>query len=259
MEVSFSRIKLFKACRKAYQFRYIEDLVPVEKAEALQVGTNYHKLVEMLYSNNDSDFVLNQDHTKELAMVCAYYKYIYPLVKIKSTENWFEYDLGDGDKLIGRTDGITEDGYLVEHKTTGSEITEQYEYNLQWDEQILAYMLATGSRKLYYTICRKPNIRQRKDESDDDFFTRMIAWYDEDTANKIRLLEITRTDAEVEQFKDDLKAIIQEIKFAEEYPNRLYRNCGWCNVWGRRCEYSSICLNYDPSQQYVEFVKGEYE
>ena len=38
-----------------------------------------------------------------------------------------------------------------------------------------------------------------------------------------------------------------------------YRNTYYCNYWGRRCEYSSICLDYDPHENYVDFVKGERE
>ena len=33
MEVSISKIKTFKACRRAYELKYIHGLKPVEKAE----------------------------------------------------------------------------------------------------------------------------------------------------------------------------------------------------------------------------------
>ena len=42
-------------------------------------------------------------------------------------------------------------------------------------------MLLTGMRKVWYTVCRKPTIRQKKNETDEEFFGRMVAWYDEDT------------------------------------------------------------------------------
>ena len=163
---------------------------------------------------------------------------------------------GNGDKLIGIVDGIAEDGHIVEHKTTGSEITEQYEYNLMWDEQILAYMLMTGSRKVWYTICRKPTIRQKQNETDEEFFCRMVEWYDTDTESKIRLLEIERTDDEVEQFRKELETIKASMQEAIEDGN-FYRNTCHCNMYGRRCEYSGICLNYDPNAEHIEFVKDE--
>lgn len=255
MRLSISRIKAFKACRRLYELKYEEHLEPVQKPEALELGSNYHKLLEAL--NNGTRFAGNPDYaedfSKEMAMARAYEKYIYPKFKVIEAEKWIEYDLGDGDTLVGCVDGIAEDGHIVEHKSYGSEITEEYEYGLQWDEQILAYMLITGARKVWYTVCRKPTIRLKKDETEQEFFERMVAWYDEDTDSKIRLLEIIRTDYEVEQFKDDLFAIYHEMKHAGYF----YKNTCHCKVWGRRCEYASICQHYDPNQEYVEFVKGE--
>ena len=255
MRFSVSRIKAFKSCRRLYELKYIENLVPVENPQALEIGSNYHKLLELLNSgiNLAENPEFSDDYSKEMAMARAYEKYILPHVHVKESEKWLEKELGDGNTLVGIADGITEDGYIVEHKTTGSEITEQYEYNLLWDEQILMYMYLTGNRKVWYTVCRKPTIRQKQNESDEEFFNRMIEWYDTDTDSKIRLLEIERTDEEVAQFEDDLMLIINEMLHAGYF----YRNTCQCNMYGRRCEYSSVCLHYNPEQEYIEFMKGE--
>lgn len=255
MILSISRIKTFKACRRLYDLKYNEGLKPVNKPEALEVGSNYHKIIADL--NAGADIVYDDEYvgnyTKECAMARAYLKYIYPHFHVTDSEKYLEKDLGNDIKLIGYVDAIADDGHIVEHKTCGSEITEQYEYNLLWDEQILAYMLLTGKRKVWYTVCRKPTIRQKQIETEEDFYYRMIAWYDEDTDSKIRLLEIERTDEEVEQFYNDLMAIANEIQHTGCY----YRNTCHCNLYGRRCEYSSICMHYDPNQQYIEFIKED--
>lgn len=251
MKVSISKIKCFKSCRRLYKLKYIEGLEPREKPQALELGSNYHKILEEL--NNGEDIINVDDYSKERAMARAYQKYIYPKVKVVETEKHLEMNLGNGNSLHGYIDAIADDGYIVEHKTTGSDVTEQYEYNLLWDEQILAYMLLTGSRKVYYTVCRKPTIRQKKNETEEEFFNRMINWYDEDAESKIKLLKIERTDEEVNQFKDELQSIIAEMSDTNYY----YRNTCQCNVYGRRCEYSSVCLYYDPNQEYIEFEKKE--
>lgn len=255
MRLSISKIKTFKSCRRLYELKYVEDLHPVQKAEALEIGSNYHSLIEGL-NNVGALPPAEDDWSKELAMAKAYEKYIYPRFKVKAAEQTYELDLGDGDTLIGIVDGIADDGHIVEHKTTGSEITEQYEYNLLWDEQIPAYMLLTGSRKVWYTVCRKPTIRQKQNESDEEFYQRMCEWYDTDTDSKIRLLEIYRTDEEVEQFKQELECMRYDMRAAEAGKD-FYKNTCHCNMYGRRCEYSSICLHYDPEQQYLEFERGE--
>lgn len=254
VRLSISRIKLFKACRRAYQLKYIEGLEPVEKAESLQTGLQYHELLEILYRDGD---LLNaeEEYSKEQAMATAYMKYVYPKFKVKACEEWQTMKLATGDILIGRVDGIAEDGRLVEHKTTSSDITEEYEYNLQWDEQILAYMLMTGAREMYYTVCKKPTIRQKKNETDEEFFQRMVEWYDEDTDSKIRVMLISRTDEEIEEFRDAVESMADEMRETRHY----YRNASYCRQWGRMCDYASICLHYDPNQEYVEFVRKEAE
>lgn len=249
--LSISQIKLFKACRRAYELKYIEGLEPVEKASALQTGIGYHEKLEQLYRDGDFDA---SDFSKESAMATAYKKYIYPEFKVRAVEEWCEYKDG-GIPLIGRVDGMTEDGDLVEHKTTSLEPIE-YEYNLQWDEQLMAYMLMTGAQKVWYTVCRKPTIRQKKNESEQEFFERMVAWYDEDTDSKIKLIQVGRTDEEIEAFKKSFENIRDDISLAGRYGD-FYRNTCHCNAWGRRCEYSSICLHYDPNQEYVEFTRKE--
>jgi hypothetical protein len=255
MKVSISRVKLFKACRRAYEFKYVYGLVPVQKAEALETGLRYHAKLEELYKTGD----FTADFSKESAMATAYKKYIYPRFRMEAVEDWLEMPLKNGNTLVGRIDGKADDGWLVEHKTTSQEFAE-YEYNLFWDEQILAYMALTDARNIYYTVCRKPTIRRKREESEEDFFNRMVAWYEEDTEKKITLMEIHRPDEEVENFIDDLNNIATQMNLAVLAGSRLmYRNTAYCHCWGRRCEYSSICLNFDPSQEYLEFEKKEVE
>jgi len=256
MEVSITRIKAFKSCRRLYELRYIENMLPAQTPEALQVGKRYHEMLADLY-NNDADLVYGEDYVNdysmERAMARAYMNYIYPHFRVTEAEKHLEVDIGKGDFLQGYVDAIADDGCIVEHKTTSMKITEQYEYDLQWDEQILAYMLLTGKRKVYYTVCRKPNIRQKKDETDRQFFHRMLTWYDEDTEHKIRLLEIERTDFEVMDFEESLRQVVDDMKETA----RFYRNTCNCTKYGRRCEYSGICLHYDPDQQYIDYIKKE--
>ena len=267
MRLSISKIKAFKSCRRMYELKYVEGLEPVQKSDALTLGSNYHELLEFLNKNGTLDGV-EEDNSRELAMACAYQKYIYPKFHVVEAEKWLTYDLGADDELVGIADGIADDGHIVEYKTFGTnDSMEQYEYNLLWDEQILAYMLMTGNRKVWYVVCRKPTIRQSKNETDEEFFNRMVEWFDTDTENKIKLMEIERTDEEVEQFRKNVISMAVEMHVAENQKKHMdkysvvtdpyYRNTCHCNVWGKRCEYSSICLHYDPNQEYIEFVKGE--
>ena len=249
--ISISEMKLFKACRQAWFLKYHEHLEPIEKSEALETGTNYHSKLEDLYAGK----LDTSDLSKESAMAKAYEKYIYPNFKVVSVEDWFRKDLGNGYALIGRTDGIS-DGCLVEHKTTGETNLEEYEFGLQWDEQILAYMYGTGMREIWYTICRKPNIKIKKNETEEEFFDRMVAWFDEDTNDKIRLVKLSRTDEEVEAFRRHCAKIAKEIDEVAS-DDDVYNNTAYCTKWGKRCEYSGICLGYQSGLEYAGYFKDE--
>ncbi len=248
MKLSISQIKQFKACRRAWQLRYKEGLRPVQTAEALELGKSYHELLEALEKGEEPDYSV---YDKPHAMAKAYEKYILPQFKVVAAEKELEKELG-GHILHGFVDGLSDDGHIVEHKTTSMDIAEggEYEYNLLWDEQVLAYMSLSGLRKVHYTVCKKPTIRMKKDETDEEFYNRMVAWYDDDTENKIRVFTVERTDEEVAQWEQDFVTIADEMERGV-----IYKNTCNCMQYGRRCEYSSVCLHYDPEQQYIEFTK----
>ena len=254
MIASISQIKRFKACRRSWELNYKYGLMPVHEADALATGHSYHAFLEALEHGESIDV----DFSKACAMAKAWEKYILPQIEVVETEKELEKQIGEH-TLHGFVDGIAKDGNIVEHKTTSRDIAEggEYEYNLLWDEQVLAYMSLTGKRKVYYTVCRKPTIRIKKDETEQEFYDRMLAWYDEDTESKIRIFTIERTDAEVAQFEREFESVCAEIEECENGSLMCHRNTCNCTAFGRRCEYASICLHYDPEQEYIEFTKKE--
>ena len=193
MNISASKIKLYKACKRAYFFKHIEKLTPVESARPLVEGSNYHAMIEQLYKEGWFKADVESD-PKIAAMAAAYERYIYPQLKVRAAEETFEYELTDDVQLVGRFDGIAEDGLVVEHKTTSADVDDEYIYNLQWDEQILTYMLVSGKNEMYYTVCKKPTIRQKQTETAEEYYERCCAWYAEDTDKKIRVIKVTRNE-----------------------------------------------------------------
>lgn len=249
MKLSATKIKDFKGCRKLYYLKYVEGVIPKIDTEALETGKSYHSKIEEIYNNGY--FTPSGDKTDAMAM--AYEKYIYPKFKVKCAENWFDYRLNDKHSLVGRFDAIAENGWLVEHKTTSSDLNE-YQFDLQWSEQILCYMLAYGTNSMYYTLIRKPTIRQKQNESEEDFIQRCCDWYDVDTDNKIAVVIITRTAKEIEDFKAELIDLANDMEECES-KHKFYCNSNHCSKYGARCPYSSICLNYDPNIEYCDFIK----
>lgn len=254
MKLSASLIKTYKMCRRKYELRYIEELEPIDKAQALQDGTDYHAMIEAFYQGEGIGYT-GEGNPKVCAMAMAYVEYLWQkhkeLKEVEYAEKWFEYPLTKKHSIVGRNDAITKDGIPVEHKTVSCDIDDEYIYTLQWDEQILTYMLANSINEMYYTVIRKPTIRQKQGETDQEFFNRCADWYKEDTDKKVKLIKVTRSFAEIEEHRKNLIVIAEEIERCKHF----YRNPNACNCYNRRCEYSQICLDYTPELQCVNFEK----
>lgn len=252
MKLSVSLIKAYKTCKRKYELRYIEELEPIAKSQALEDGSNYHAMVEALYTGEGECGYVEGRSPKICAMAYAYLQYIFPQIpNVKYAEKWFDYNLTPKHSIVGRFDAVTEDDIIVEHKTTSGDVDDEYIYNLQWDEQIPTYMLATGTNKMYYTVIKKPTIRQKQNETDEEFYDRCIDWYTVDTDKKVRVIKVTRSFVELEEHRKNLIVIARKIEGCKHF----YRNPNACNCYNRRCEYSQVCLNYNPQLEYVEFEK----
>lgn len=250
MRLSNSGIQLFKACRRKYELKYVEGLIPLQSPDVVERGKSYHEKVEMLLSGHEFEL----DDPKTDAMALAFQKYIMPKVgKVDAVEEWFHVDLPDGNTIVGRCDGRLQDGRLIEHKTTSSDLDEAYIAGLQNDEQILTYMWAYGVNNILYTVCKSPTIRLRKNETDDEFRQRCLEWYDEDTDTKIGTIDVYRSPEEVSEFGHDISLMSQEITDCHNF----YRVPSHCMKWNRPCEYMAVCRNYDPQMEYIGFTKGE--
>lgn len=262
MKTSNSAIQTFKACRRLYELKYIYGLEPVQQAEVLTRGLSYHEGVEMLLKEwvdyHEGTPSIKIDDPKVKAMVFAFNLYVIPKfcqhkIKPVATEEWFTYKTKSGHLIVGRADGRMSGNTLIEHKTTSGTIDGSYFIRLDFDEQIPTYMIAFHSNKMYYTVCQTPTIRQRKNESDEEFEQRCIEWYEENTDSKISVIEIHRTQEDLERFKDEQDAIVNEMANCKLF----YRNPSNCTKWGRMCEYASVCMDYDPNKDYIQFKRRE--
>lgn len=246
---SYSRIQTYKSCRRLYELKYVYGVQSTEKIESLERGTSYHEKVEHLLKGEDFE----HDDPKTSAMAEAFKKYILPNLRPVAQEDWFEYETDFGDKFVGRIDALNEDGAIIEHKTTSGEINEEYWYTRDMDEQLMTYMFAYHTRKAYYTVCRTPLLRQKKNETDEEFYQRCLDWFDEDTESKIAMREVYHTDKEIEDFIVEQAFTIKEMNNCDLF----YKNQNYCTKWGRMCEYAPICQHYDPNQTYIGFERKE--
>jgi len=238
-EITTSMVRSYKACRRKFELEYIDLLKPSVTPEALAIGTSYHAKVEQLLREG----LFEPSHDKTDIMADAFRRLIQPkLPPIQVVEQQFRFRLAPGIYLKGKIDALAVDGTPIEHKTSGVSPDENYIYRLNWDEQVAAYMLATGSNNLIYTVCQKPTIRQKQSESEDEYLQRCESWYDE---TKAVTFQVQRTLAELKTKQEELISIAKEMRAQKHF----FRNPSHCQIMG--CPYSPICLDYDP-----EFILG---
>lgn len=251
MKVSNSRISTFKSCRRMYQLKYIYGFEPIAVPDALSTGTSYHECVEHILRGEEYD----AGDPKINGMADAFKRYIAKDLNAMEVEKWFEYQTESGHTVFGRVDAITTSGDVIEHKTTSGLIDGAYFQRLDFDEQIPTYMMGCGTDTVYYTVCAKPTIRQKKTELDEWFRQRCFEWYEEDTESKIKVVELKRSAGQLAEFFAEQDDIITEMENCKLF----YRNPNNCMKWGRMCEYAPICMNCDPNGEYIQFKRRENE
>ena len=228
---SNSRIQCYKSCRKMYLWKYIHGIVPVKSSEALQNGTSYHDKVRQI--NESGDFE-RDSNVKTNAMADAYKKLILPrLGKIASAEEYWSTFI----------DGI-------EFKTTSSPVNaSEYMARIDHDEQTKLYMLACEKTRIKYAIIQTPTIRQKQNETDDEFEKRLADWYDE---SKVAVFDVDMTEERLQKYRRELGMTMDEMELCHLF----YANPNNCMKWGNLCEYAQICeTEYDPNNEYVGFER----
>lgn len=251
--ISASKLRSYISCPKKYDFVYNEEIEPIEKAEALEMGGSYHEKI----ANFIKTQTLEEGYTKTDVMAKVFAEMIYPeLLKeyggIEDVEVYKEMQLTDDIKMIGYLDGITKTSKTpVEHKTTSRSVDEFYMNRLNWDNQVAMYMILTGRTKCIYTVIQKPTIRQKQNETEEEYLQRCYEWYKTDTEKKIGWFEVIRTPGELEAKKQEIIEIVKDIQNKKVF----YRNPYDCSIMG--CPYSSICLDYDKNVMPIGFKKKE--
>lgn len=250
MKVSYSKIQTYKSCRRMYWLKYVEKLEPTKSPESLERGKSYHNKIEQILESGSFE---RDSNVKTNAMARAFMKYIFPEVFATDVEEWVEFKTLSGHDVIGRLDGRYGTLFLIEHKSTSEDIDEQYIARLEFDEQIKTYMLATGIHDMKYTVCKTPTIRQKQNESDEEFEERCFEWYTQDLDKRIRVIDVYFDNKELETFAKELDQTITEMESCDLF----YRNTKYCTMWGRPCEYLPVCGHYKPELDYIGFTRKE--
>jgi hypothetical protein len=163
-------------------------------------------------------------------------------------EQGFTLRLGNG-LIVGKMDGVIDDGDLLEHKTTSQYLSPEFLSQYIVHNQITLYMAAL--RELLGRMPKKciVNIIRVKEyktvNKDDKLFSRQY---------------VTRTTAQLDQFLQQLEFRISQVKnFLRIGFDAFYQNAPEaCTKWGRICEYMPLCQAQDSDSVEALINGGGY-
>lgn len=180
-----------------------------------------------------------------------------------STEREMEADLAPGGWTYGGkvdvlalnkdTAGMT----LFEHKTVAS-IAPGYLARLPLDTQILGYKwladkLITGIkvRRLVYNVMRKSALRQRKNETREEFLVRVRDDYTENPDSYFYREILSPKAEDVKRFHAELVALTAEIGRCMD-TGFFYQNTLFCDFMGT-CPFLPLCVNGEDETQLMHY------
>lgn len=277
-QLTYTAISLFKACRRAYYWRYVQEQVPLQVDKCLSFGSVIHRCLAAWYRTRDMSVVLTivdkaypDRHANEeqrrgwhlaTAMMRAYDERYRELdFKLRGLVEGlirgpiFHPNMRRACRILeyaGRVDGQMTNGmsrYVLEHKTktqvcgsTLDAIWGDYQTALYCSYLSQDY----GNHGIIYNILVKPAIRQGK-LTDEQFQERLAAHYAQRSGELFHRVVIDQLPLRIEhEVLADLWMVSREILRAEKH-ELWYRNTANCFVWNKPCPYYPLCSTGDNS------------
>ena len=256
---SHSSINTFKQCPMLFKYKYIDKLIPLaDDNKNLSIGKAFHYGIEKQSSEEalkmmDSDefFMTEENETNKvivMAMVDAFLEK-YPESKTWIHEQTMTYKLLDEsteDDFVLIIDGLEEheDGYYIIELKTASTINDSYVKKLDFIDQPNRYyyvaerVLGKPILGIKYYVVKKPMLRQKKDETVEQFRARLVERIKEDDSTM--KFELFRTKEQIEDCIEDTKYDMRMINATTRYTKNL---CN-CSLYGT-CPYIDLCRGVD--------------
>lgn len=278
-ELTNSARSTFLQCPQKYQYSYVYGLAPQRPSIPFLVGGLFHDELERLYTTEKLNYKAMRERVGEAcekaakqvrgedsdriwmqqAIVCGMVKGYAAMYLEKDLKKWevveaegsFKAALPNGWTYRGKKDLVirsrkTRRLSLMEHKTAGR-LDAGYVAKLPLDNQILGYAWSqqeSGGEEfesVVYNITKKPQIKQRGNESLRDFFLRVEEDYLRNPVAYFYRETLSFTGRDLERFRNELKRFVRNVERAQA-ENDFYQNAGHCTAMGI-CPFMKLCLD----------------
>jgi hypothetical protein len=273
LEVSNNSLSILRACPKKYEWHYIHGLTPFKKSHHLSLGSILHQAFDMHYKGFTADDVLNYilvtideeiakaspEESEDLVNVkntllgmwIYYPKNLSAFASIQA-EKEFRIPIGKDIVFVGKIDGLVEkDGklWIRELKTTSMSF-EQFEKRSLNASQGTAYVwamqkLAYPVQGIIYDFVKKPLLRKGRNETIDQFGSRIINDYKERPSEYFKRHYSYRSPEAIELFEKDLISSLAELQTRIDLVS-WPRNPDQCWNFNSECPFRKICFTKEP-------------
>jgi hypothetical protein len=284
--LSHTMVSSLLNCQRKFEFQYVERIEPIARKAALELGKAFQKGIELNDPAKGAEYLrehapmstsqADEDKLRlEEAIVHAGAKlYLSRWPAPEGEQREFEYRVrlrnpetgmpSQTFDLLGYADGVKDKGAhlgLVENKFVG-QIGEVSVRKLPLDRQVslACYGLwrATGKkvREIEYRFIRKPSIKQKKDETLDQFIARLEADYENPERRDFYSHgeNLFRTDEDLLRIEAELWTWAEQLR-----RNRRWgfwpRNSSVCHDYGG-CPFLAACIG-DPDAESLYRVKED--
>ncbi|MBQ3344433.1 MAG: PD-(D/E)XK nuclease family protein [Kiritimatiellae bacterium] len=275
--LSASRMAAFLACPRKHYYQYELGLEREESAPALRFGSAMHRalearangegLLESYEAAKDGQQLTDPIELAKLYGLLGGYFHLYgradgekeAIAKMHPECQWtlpipssrtFQH-VGVIDGLAVLKDGRTA---IVEHKTTGEDISDTSDYwtRLQFNGQLFLYVLAARANgwdvdTVIYDVIRKPAIRQKQNETAEEYGDRLVADAMERPEFYYARREVAILDSAIAEFEIQRDVICKMLLHCKAAARKAaLPEHGWarnCNgLTCRNCEYAGFCM-----------------
>jgi len=247
--LSPSMITTFTKCRRAFWYSYICGLQSIETNKNLLLGSIMHLILQNFHSG-DSKFLEKQKsimlnfekfYSEEMTEIikCFAILDVYKTLYKPDTGQCEVEFRKDNDRyfLRGFIDMI-EDSKIYDFKYTSRPDS----YTLFTTElQAGIYLLLTEKDSITFRIITKPSLKQKDDETDEEYYTRLIEDIKRRPAYYFNDITFYSSEYDFQQIEDYLEVVTSEIKRLVELDfEHYYQNRSAC-MCPHQCEFLPIC------------------
>lgn len=248
--ISYSRVSMFGICPAKFRYKYIDELVHLptdDPKDPLKLGTALHTTLEKGFSEGEREyynsyFHITDDHISEMIKVELVAK------DVELPDGEYEVEIKSG-KFIGYIDLVSpnDDGTVDIYDFKYSNNIKAYYHSGQLHIYKFYYekIFKKKVKNLYYLFFPKSHIRQKKNESLEEYRYRIVS---ELSGKQIIKVKIYYDPNRIKQYFN----LIDEIEKTTNYPKREKPHCKWC-------EYKEYCLEGDDTMLLPKNEKKQIE